>query len=103
MGNLFLVVHFMDREKCEPSRYLEHMKEPAMMSVIPHIPLQIWHMAQIVIGSSLHYVAAKTSYMSDVDRMLHCVLPHCKVLDLLVKTTNRVYFSVLEVSIIVMW
>ena len=71
MGNLFLVVHFMDQEKCEPSRYLEQMKEPAMKSVIPHIPLLIWPMAQIVIGSCLYYAAAQTSYMLDLDRLLH--------------------------------
>ena len=56
-------------------------------------------MAHIVIGSIPYYVMAQTSYMLDLDRMLHSILPACKVLDLLVETTYRVYFSALKVAI----
>ena len=90
----FLVVQFMDQEeRTDPASYIGLIAHQAVLSVLPHVPLHIWPMAQIVIGHIPYYVAMQTSYMINFGKMLDPVLPHCRVLDILVETTNGVYFS----------
>ena len=92
MGIHFFAVQFIDQHAHNDGLYLRDMMEPAVLSVLPHIPLHVWPMAQIVIGSHLQYVAAQTSFMSDLGLMLKHVLPYCDVFDFLVETTTGVYF-----------
>ena len=93
-----LVVQFIDQKTGEGRWYVELMKHPALLSVLPHIPLHIWPMAQIVLGSRPYYVAAHTSYTLNLDHLLRGVLPYCAVLDISVETTTGVYFVGQQIS-----